>query len=552
MVLLLLTSTLSASQIAIDFRGNRSFSKSTLYKALGIERSWWQRILFRKERPKVDDRLLPILMEELENFYRDQGFWDVEVEITLEGDVAVFIIHENEPILVKSIEITSDFPIASLIPLKEGERFVASAFTNSKRAIRQALLEGGYCSYDFDAKAFIYRKRRSAYLVYRLQKGAPCIVGRIDVRGLQSISDDVVLTHIDLRPGEPFSLDRVRESYRRLYSLDYFRFINIDYSRKVANRILLQIDARERKRRHIYKVGLGYDTQNGIHASYYYKNVNINQFQPTLQLYHSKIRKSAELSIFYPSIHLLDSYFDTVTTIGYEKNRYDSFTQKGYRLGGRFITEYYNIWSFIEFHLEHIEIKSRSDCVRSKTYTLLYPELFALLDKRDSKLAPTKGFFLQDRLHISLLGDKFLKNEITGGILMPMDPFTLFLKGRVGVLFADSIPPNKRFYAGGAKSNRAYTYQQITALDSRCKIGGKTLLETTIEPRYRYSKNMTLALFWDRTYLSAKEFHIGPYRDGVGLGLIYNTPIGQLKAYFGFDLQRPSQNAINLYLGASF
>ncbi|MRI83923.1 MAG: hypothetical protein C6I00_05825 [Nitratiruptor sp.] len=551
-ILCCLVQLLLGGPIAIDFQGNRSFSKETLYEALGIQPPWWKRILSPNQPPVVDEQLLPILMDQLKEFYRDQGFWDVVVELRLEDQRAVFHIQEGRPILVASIEITSDFPITDLIPLRKGERFIASAFTKSKRAIRQELLEAGYCSYDFDAKAFVHKQRYEAYLVYRLQKGAICSIGSITIHGLTTIPERVILSHIDLRPGQPFSLDRLRDSYRRLYSLEYFRFINMDYSRKVANKILLGIEAKERRKRNIYKIGLGFDTQNGIHTSYYYKNVNFHLFQPTIQLFYSNVRKSVELGTFYPSIPILGLFFDSVATLAIEKNRYDSFTQSGYRLSGKLLTGYYHLWASIQLNLERIRISQATGCIHNDTYTLFYPELFALLDKRDSKLAPKKGFFLQDRLDLSLIGDQFLKNEFTAGLLIPYSSFTLFLKGRLGTLFASSIPPNKRFYAGGAKSNRAYTYRQLSALDTPCDIGGKTLLETTIEPRYHYTKELSFALFWDRTYLSATELHLGPYRDGVGLGLLYTTPVGQFKAYFGLDPRDPGQNAINLSIGASF
>ncbi len=541
------------AQVAIDFRGNRTFTKEQLYEALGLERPWWKR-LFDKEPPKVDEKLLPILHEELRAFYREQGFWDAVIELERNESVAIFAITENEPIKVADLSITSDFPIRRLIPLKKGERFVASKFVSSKEAITQALLEAGYCSYEFDPKAYVLHRQKEAYLVYYLQKNSPCSIGSVNVGGLETVDERVVLTHIYLRPGDPFTLERVRQSYYRLHSLEYFRFVNIDYSKKIHNKILLDITLKERRHRNVYKVGLGYDTQNGIHTSFYYKHLNYHMFQPSIHLFYSNIKKGGELSIFYPSLGWFGSlYPDSVTSVGYTQSVYDGFSERSYHIGLKLLKEYHAFSGSLKLNFERTKIYDAQDCIAERTYTLAYPELTLLWDRRDSKISPRKGFYLQDRFSLSVLSHQFVKNEARGGLYIPLGPESLlFAKALFGTITADDMPPGKLFYAGGVTSNRAYTYRQLTALDSDCDIGGRTILETTLEPRYRYSDRLWLALFWDRTYLSHEQMHIGPYRDGVGIGVLYDTPVGELKLYFGLDPQDLGQNAINLYLGATF
>ncbi len=546
---LFLALSLLAAPVTVTFKGNKTFSDKELYEKLGIAPVWWKRLLFHK-KPHVDEKLLPILLDEIKAFYKDQGFWDVKVDLALKDRTVTFIIQENSPITIHYIAISSDFPIVSLIPLHRGERFIASAFKASKQKIKKALLKKGYCSYDFDPKAYIFSKRHSAYLVYALHKGDPCIIKNIQITGLESIDKKVILSHIYLRPKELFSLEKVNESYRKLYSLGYFRFLNIDYSKKIENQILLDIDLKERKKRNIYKVGLGYDTLNGIHASWYYKNLNYHQLQPTFKAYYSSIKKGIDFTLFVPSVKLHRWYLDSVGSIGYEHNDFDSFTQRSRYVKMKLLKEFFDLSFSFAINAEMISITSKSDCLKSGSYAYLYPSLFLLYDKRDSKIAPQKGYFIKDKF--KPFTPETISNEATLGVFYPFSTFTLFAKATLGTIFAESISPDKLFYAGGAKSNRAYTYRQLHALDSPCNIGGKSLLDTTIEARYRYNEAMDLAFFWDRTYLSSKELHFSASRDGVGVGLIYRTPLGELKAYFGLDPSNPSQNAINLYLGASF
>ena len=538
--------------IGIDFKGNETFDKSELYNVLGIERKWWQKILFRNEKPKVNNKLLPILLEELQAFYKDQGFWNVKIDLKLQNHLAIFYIKENNPIIIQSIQITSDFPIQDLIDLHVHDRFIASKFKTSKHKVAKALLKKGYCSFNFDPKAYIFEKTRSAHLVYHLNKGSICRIGSIKINGLKTIKKETVLSHIFLKQGEPFSLDRVQESYRKLYSLGYFRFVNIDYSKKIKNAILLNIDLKERPHRNIYKAGLGYDTQNGIHLSFYYKHLNKRQFQPSIDLFYSNIKKEAKFKLFYPSIKLFGYHFDTLSTIAYEQNIFDAFSQKGNSLSFNLLKDLYIIQGSLGIKFERLRIYDTAPCIEAKSYTLLYPQLLAIYDKRNSKLFPTNGFYLKDSLDLSLANSRFVKNSFTAGFYLPINHVTLFTKATLGTITAKSLPPNMLFYGGGINSNRAYTYRDITALDIDCPIGGKTLLDISVEPRFRYNDSLQIALFWDRTYLSYKEFKLSSPVDGVGAGVIYDTPIGALRVYFGLNPRHPGQNAINLFLGASF
>ena len=75
LLFLLITSQIFAAKYIIDFSGNKTFDKKRLYKELGFEKSFWQLITFKKLEPKVEEKLLPSLKEELELFYKQEGFY---------------------------------------------------------------------------------------------------------------------------------------------------------------------------------------------------------------------------------------------------------------------------------------------------------------------------------------------------------------------------------------------------------------------------------------------------------------------------------------------
>lgn len=535
--------------------GNRHFDKERLFQELGFEKNLSQKLLFKKLHPKVDTRLLPTLLEELKLFYQEQGFFDVSIDMKFQNNSVIFIIDEKEPVKIAAISITSDFPIKHLVPFHKGDRFVVPAFVKMKKDIKKALLQKGYCSYEFTPKAYVQKKNHIAYIVVYLKKGQKCDIGSIQIQS--TIPQKVVQDHIFFKPGQLFSLEKVDESYKELYSLGYFRSIFIDYSKKIDNHILLDINLKERKKKNIYKAGIGYETDRGALINLFYKNTNFHLHQPSITLTYSDIKKELSLQDFYPSITLFHNDYDIANALSIAQDTYDTFQTDSVQINSKLIKKYFSSTYSFGLTLQIERVTSAQSCITNGDYTLLYPSVTFFLDQRDSKVHPTQGWFFSLQAQTSLKAfsnSNFFKTETTLGWYYPLQSVQLYAKATFGQLLIASgdLPPSLFFYAGGSSSNRAYGYRSIHALDSSCDMGGKSLLQTTVELRKPIVKNIQGALFWDRVYLSRKSFTIDRYIDGVGLGAIYPTPIGDIKAYFGIDPKNISQNSFFILIGESF
>ncbi len=552
LLLLLLAITLAAAQVEIYFSGNKTFPSERLYKELGFEPPWWKKILHKKWVPKVDEKLLPSLQEELALFYKEQGFWDATIELERKRHKAIFIIHEGPPLLIKAISVTTDFPIE--IPFKKNQRFVVPRFEQMKEQVKKKLLKYGYCSYEFNPKAYIYHKSHSVYISIYLQKGKICHIASISVKGLETLPKRVVLDHIYLRSGQKLDLEYIDQSYKRLYSLEYFRGVRIDYSKKIKNKVFVDIWLKERKKHHLYKAGLGYETDRGPLLSFGYKDFNFHTYQVSVDLFYSNLEQKISSSLFIPSLPIFGKDFDTVLFGGYALEDFHSFKQKTLQASLKILKESFTHAYTLGLQLQHLNIFDTISCIPPKSY--LYASLFAtyLIDERNSKLFPTKGWYIDSRLEGSLFGDPiYTKIEAKGGLYIPFGQTTLLLKAHFGQLFTpSSAPPSLFFLAGGALSNRAYGYRTIYALDSDCQIGGKSLMEGSVELRHPIAKDIYGAIFWDRTYLSRSRLSLADHVDGVGAGILYPSPVGTIKAYMGIDPFHPSQHALNLYIGALF
>ena len=558
--LLFIPFLLFATKYEIRLSGNKSFDSKTIYTELGFEQKIWDKIFFKKFKPKVDEKLLKTLQEEIKLFYKQEGFWKTDVKLKKDDKqkVATYLIKENKPIIIKDIEITSNFPIKRFIKLKKDQRFNIKEFKNSKEFIKKALLKKGYCSYDFNPKAYIFLKKNIAYLVYYLEKGDICKIKSINVNGLKTISKRVVLDHIYLKPKENFSLERVKASYQRLYSLEYFNSVIIDYSKKINNQILADINLKEREKIHIYRAGVGYESSNGPHINFLYKNLNFYQNQLTFNSLYSKNIKSISFKLFTPSKKILKKDFDIVNEIAYKKEIFDSFDTKESHIGTSLLTQSYDKSYKYSIFWDNIKIFNNEDRDKNGYFNIVYPQFDFILDKRDSKIFPKNGYYFKNSIETSLKSistASYIKDLSEIGFYKTFKLVTLFLRGRVGVIddFQGNLPSSKLFFAGGLHSNRAYSFHKIFAADSKTKNGGKTLLETTIENSFPLYEKLRGAIFWDRTVLSKKKLSLDVKAiNGVGFGFRYPTIIGNFIIDFGFDVANFSQNAIHFSIGTTF
>ncbi len=122
-----------------------------------------------------------------------------------------------------------------------------------------------------------------------------------------------------------------------------------------------------------------------------------------------------------------------------------------------------------------------------------------------------------------------------------------------------AIPADKRYYAGGAGSVRAYGYRLIGPLDAQNEpTGGRSVLEGGGELRFPVADSFGGVVFLEGGAVSPQglfTFDEG-IRYGAGFGVRYYTAIGPIRADFAFPLnpRRRIDNPIQFYisLGQAF
>src|SRR5690606_12119772 len=157
----------------------------------------------------------------------------------------------------------------------------------------------------------------------------------------------------------------------------------------------------------------------------------------------------------------------------------------------------------------------------------------------------------------------FAKSQIEYSHYFPLDDnadWVLATRARVGFSLGAGLremPPDERYYAGGAASIRGYAYQSVGPIDEDDEpIGGLSVFDGSIELRRKITESIGVVAFLDAGSAFEDAFPTSSsMRYGAGLGMRYYTPIGPIGADISVPLnKRDFDDSFQIYitLGQSF
>lgn len=185
------------------------------------------------------------------------------------------------------------------------------------------------------------------------------------------------------------------------------------------------------------------------------------------------------------------------------------------------------------------------------------------LDYSDSLLDPRRGWRAEGRVAPSYAfssesGDTpYLRAVGQGRAYLPLDSDARFVAAgrlRLGTLVGaevQDVPAETRFYAGGGGSVRGYGFQAIGPFDAEdVPLGGRSLIDSSIEARWRYNNRIGVVAFVDAGNVSDEEYpRFENLRVGAGLGARYMTPAGPIRVDVGTPLNPSDRDEpIQLYI----
>jgi outer membrane protein insertion porin family/translocation and assembly module TamA len=367
------------------------------------------------------------------------------------------------------------------------------------------------------------------------------------------------MRELTYKPGEPFSATAVEESRKNLLRLDLFSSVRFLQEESPADPSIIPMRVRvEEKSFREWQAGIGYGTEDELRGQVRWRHNNWlgGGRRLDVQVKASSIIRTVEVSFLQP--HALGPRNRFSLTSGPQQVDEPSYLLDATRLQTRFVRDFTRTLNgYLAYRLEYDHLNNVSPAtIRAlrefqRKGTLSGLSLGLLWNTADDPFNPTQGgvlSFSAEEVGGAFGGDfNFAKfqGEAKGYHLIA--PWTV-LAARLKLGFADpfdgseEVPLFERFYAGGLNSVRGYGRNRLGPLSaSDDPVGGRSLIEGSIELRRQLTEKLGGALFLDFGQVSLHTFDVSidDLKFSMGFGVFYTTPVGPVLLDLGLPFDPP-------------
>lgn len=364
------------------------------------------------------------------------------------------------------------------------------------------------------------------------------------------ISDELLSRFVPFLEGEPFQRALVQELQRDLYRTNYFSLVvvNADTAHPEGYQVPVSVDLQPLDHYNRYSFGVGYATDIGANVRFEWLNrmVNTEGHHMFSSLLVGEQKSLCQLNYTVP---VADPRFNSVTASGLwnRENWNDTVSSKlSTGLSYEYATAKYLFGISIEALEEDYQIGDDKD-----TVSLLMPGARGSWAWADDVIATENGLRLSAEVAGAstdiLSGASFIKMRGDGKVILsPLSGWRLIGRGTVGGILVgeiSDIPPSVRFYAGGEKSVRGYSYRSLGPQDDDGNVvGGRWLLTGSVEIEKRLSEYWRAAVFYDVG--NAMDDLAVELASGIGIGIGVALPFGQARLDLAFPLNDEGQSQV--------
>ena len=527
----------------------------------------------------------------IEKALRSSGYYDGDVTIRIAGKsvdepaatdvepdakskVPVTIeLHPGELYHLREVRVTGADALPSKLQPKLAPKAPARAadIMAEQDRLLNAVLAQGYPFATIKLEpATVDHKDRTLAVQYAVEPGSPATIGDLRVKGLDRVDADFVdrrLAKFKDKPYAPSEIAKLRDDLR---SIGVFESVKVKPAESVdeSGRLPVDVEVVERDRRFI-GFGANYSTNDGAGGKAYWGHRNLFGGAEQLRIdadvsgigenEWSEINYGLSLDFLKPDVFTQRQDLHSNLALVQEYDR-ETFDKKAatFLLGlDRRLTDTLSVSFGGEAEFSEIT----RDAV-TNNIELVRPTGAVKSDTSDDLLNPTKG------VRLNLTGSAFpefigssqdvFQTRATGSTYFDLSgQGNLVLAGRLSVASVfggsiDELPADRLLYAGGGGSVRGYEFRSISPEDDDGDpTGGRSLVESSIELRYRFLDDYGIVPFFDAgtvtedTYPSFDE----KLQYAAGLGFRYYSPIGPIRADVAVPLNpREEDDPVAFYI----
>lgn len=502
----------------------------------------------------------------LKKALKNHGYFQGNASFILDhGDERVkrvkFIIEPGPVYWIEGVDIdmtgADDVPILpekakKVINIKNGTKVRLDDVLEAVPKLHRYFISHGYPDVEIEEPiGKIDDKTHKVLITYKIYLKGKKTFGNLSVRGNGKVSESFVRNRFHFTDQDFYDQKVLDQSRKALLDTELFSSVLISHKTR-GDKADIVADLTEAPPRR-FVLGARYGTQEGIGGKLVWQHKNAfgggEDFYIRGEGGQRQFKNSIGLKI--PDVIWQD--FNLVNIISATKAR----TKAYYGV-------VYNAYSGLEHQVnetsnysvgleaEHSQLKR----LRSTKRTFYGVPVMYTYDDRNDQLNPYKGW--KWRLDFApYFGDFGSTGIMLKASLYSAQYWRIILKdklviatwqkiGQIGGIDFDDIPFNRRWYGGGSGSIRGYGYQKLSKPDDQgAPLGGKSLLEVGIEPRYRISEKFGASIFVEAGAVSERRipgFKSQEMKVGYGVGGKYYTDIGPIRLDIAFPTKRRRVN----------
>ena len=572
---------------AVVFDGNQTFSDARLREVIVTRPSgklpWSGKHYFNRTVLDSD-------VHRLSAFYSDRGYpamkvtgTDAQFNDAKTSVRLVFTIDEGAPLLIERLDVRGiqDLPerargrLASL-PSKPGDPRDQQIVAASREQMSFMLRDHGFARARVTSREEPGSSADKVVLVFEAEPGARVAFGDVTVTGVTDISPSVVRRALAFKAGDLYRESRVIESQRRLAGLGIFDFahIGIDPKAETITTAAPMVATVTQGKPQRWQIGVGYGTEDGPRGSVAWEHLNFLGDARHLSGEAKYSRRLSGTGLEFVEPHFLTNKFSLNARAGgwwTEEPTYTSRSIGGklgvtFRAGGR-VSNLTRIdhtvrVSYVNEALRYaITEEALADVTQADDLIALGLDpttgsgdgRLAAIDIElertavDNRQAPRSGHTVSFRARYAEpnLGGTYRYSELLteGRIYVPITArFVWANRVRAGMLRSETaadLPFSQRYFLGGSTSLRGWGRFEVAPLtEDGLATGGRAIFDLTSEVRLPVRGNIGADLFVDagNVWDEATRARLNDLRVNVGAGLTYSSPVGVIRADFGYQL----------------
>jgi translocation and assembly module TamA len=489
----------------------------------------------------------------------------IRSELRQEGDrwIARYEVDAGPPIKVASVDLRvtgagAGDPrfqrIALDFPLREGEVLLHPSYEQGKEALEDLAAEEGYIEAAFQrSQVRVDLERYRADVVLHFDTGPRYLFGDVTFSG-NILNRDLLTGYVNFKPGEPLDVNKLLEMQNALSDSPYWSRVEVVTQPERAARLRVPVEVNlvpSKTMRFSGGVGYGTDTGARVRGGWELRRINRRGHRGEAEVLASEIERSVKLSYLIPGPY---PRTDTLSwNAAYAREITDASDSETGLLGGQ-LTQYRGGWHesySLTFQREDFEVG-----LDEGISNLLIPGAGWERVKADDRIDTRRGYRLLLTLQAAdenLLSDSsFLQAQAEGKAIHTLGGrHRLIGRAQAGYTATDEfreLPPRIRFFAGGDRSVRGYSFRSLGREDEEGNvIGGEALLVGSLEYELLFLEKWGAAVFYDAGNAS-RDFS-RELAHGAGFGLRWRSPIGPIRADLAWALTeegRPLRFHLNI------